>query len=134
MSIWGRRVSVQAVFAVALLMVVMALLPVMTRPADREITLVARGMRFYLESDPATPNPTITVRAGETVRVVFRNEDRGMTHDVGVPALHAVSDLIDWNETDDLVLDIPTTPGTYEYVCTPHRLMMNGLIKVIADS
>ena len=133
MSIWGRNVSFQVVAAVAALMVVVALLPVMTRPADREITLVARGMRFYLKSDPATPNPTITVRAGETVRVVFRNEERGMTHDVAVPALHAVSDLIDWNETDDLVLDIPTTPGTYEYVCTPHRLMMSGVIKVIAD-
>jgi plastocyanin len=131
MSIWGRNVSFQVVAAVAALMVVVALLPVMTRPADREITLVARGMTFYLEGDPATPNPTITVRAGETVRVVYRNEDRGMTHDFAVPALHAESDLVDWNESDDLTLDIPTIPGTYEYVCTPHRLMMSGVIKVI---
>ena len=131
MSVWGRRVSVKAVAAGAALMVMAALLPVMTRSADREVTLVARGMAFYLESDPRTPNPTITVTAGETVRVVLKNQDRGMTHDFAAPAFDAGMRLIDWNEEAGTTFDVPSEPGTYEYVCNPHRLMMRGTITVV---
>ncbi len=130
MSIWGRKISVKVVVAVAALMVMAALLPVMTSSVDREVTLVARGMTFYVEGEPA-PNPTIIVKAGETVRVVLRNEDRGMTHDFAVPALDASMDLIDWNESDTVTFDVPSEPGTYEYICNPHRLMMRGTIKVV---
>ena len=132
MSIWGRKVSVKVVAAVAALMVMAALLPVMTSSVDREVTLVARGMAFHVDGDP-TPNPTITVTAGETVRVVLENQDRGMTHDFAVPALDAGMRLVNWNEEDDVTFDVPSTPGTYEYVCNPHRLMMSGQIKVVGD-
>ena len=130
MSIWGRKISVKVVVAVAALMVVAALLPVMTSSVDREVTLVARGMAFYIDGDPA-PNPTITVKAGETIRVVLQNQDRGMTHDFAVPALDAGMRLVNWNETDDVTFDVPSEPGTYEYFCNPHRLMMRGTIKVV---
>ncbi len=129
MSIWGRKVSVRVVAAVAALMVMAALLPVMTSSVDREITLVARGMAFYIDGDP-TPNPTISVNAGETVRVVLKNQDRGMTHDFAVPAVDAGMRLVNWNEEDDVTFDVPSTPGTYEYFCNPHRLMMRGMIQV----
>ncbi|MBM3819112.1 MAG: hypothetical protein FJW14_08890 [Acidimicrobiia bacterium] len=131
MSIWGRRVSVKAVAAVAALMVMAALLPVMTRGADREVTLVARGMSFFLESDPRTPNPTLRFEAGETVRLVLKNQDRGMTHDFSAPALDAGLALIDWNGEDSTTLEVPSEPGTYEYFCNPHRLMMRGTITVV---
>jgi plastocyanin len=130
MSIFGRRVSVRAVAALAAVLVVGALLPVMSKTPSREITLVARGMAFYLEGDPNTPNPTIRLSAGETVRVVLRNEDRGMTHDFAVPALDEALGATDWDETEDVTFDVPATPGTYEYVCRPHMLMMRGTIVV----
>lgn len=133
MSIWGRKVSVKAVAAMAALMVVAALLPVMTSTVDREITLVARGMTFYLDGDPATPNPTITLRAGETVRVVLRNEDRGMRHDFAIPAVDVGLTAIGWKQSGELTFDVPTAPGAYEYVCRPHLLMMRGTIRVIQD-
>jgi plastocyanin len=132
MSIFGRRVSVRAVPAIAAVLTVAALLPVMTmsQAPSREITLVARGMAFYLESDPNTPNPTLHVAAGETVRVVLRNRDRGMTHDFAIPALDEALDAIDWDESGDVTFDVPEAPGTYEYWCRPHMLMMRGTIVV----
>jgi plastocyanin len=130
MSILGRTIPGKVVAAVAALMIVGALLPVMTTSrVDREVTLVANGMAFYLEGDDK-PNPTITVRAGERVRVVFKNQDRGMTHDFAVPALGEAMSLVGWNETDDLTIRVPSTPGRYEYICNPHRLMMRGTIQV----
>jgi plastocyanin len=130
MSILGRKIPVSVVAALVAMMVVAALLPVWTKTPTREITLVARGMTFYLDGDPAHPNPTIEVKSGENVRVVLRNEERGMTHDFAVPALGAATNLLDWNEQGDVVLEVPTQAGTYQYVCNPHMLMMKGTLKV----
>jgi plastocyanin len=68
--------------------------------------------------------------AGERVRIVLRNEDRGITHDFAVPAFDAALDQIDWNEEEDVTFDVPKTPGRYEYICRPHMLMMRGQIVV----
>jgi FtsP/CotA-like multicopper oxidase with cupredoxin domain len=132
MSIWGYRLTSKLI-AVGVLVVLIGTLAgvaAITRTQDREITLVARGMAFYLLGDPTTPNPTITLNAGERVRIVLRNDDRGMTHDFAVPAVDAALDPIDWNEDEDVTFDVPTTPGRYEYMCRPHMLMMRGQIIV----
>ena len=133
MSVLGRRISLPVVAALVGAMVVVALLPVLTSAPVREVTLVARGMAFYLESDPRTPNPTLELKAGETVRVTLKNDDRGMTHDFAVPAIDTSMTAIDWNEDNDVTFEVPSTPGMYEYVCRPHLLMMRGTILVIGD-
>jgi plastocyanin len=87
-------------------------------------------MAFFLESDPAIPNPTLRLKAGERVRITLRNEERGFTHDFAVPAVDAATDLINWNEDADVTFDVPDRPGTYDYVCEPHAMMMRGRIIV----
>jgi plastocyanin len=129
MSLWGYRVSRKLTVACVLLVALGALLPAVGRPS-REITLVVRGMAFYLEHDPRTPNPPIELTAGERVRVVLRNEERGMTHDFAVPSFDAATARVNWSQTGDVVIDVPETPGTYAYVCQPHALMMRGRIIV----
>jgi plastocyanin len=127
----GRKVSVKAVAAFVVLMVAIAgLLPVASKATPREVVLVARDMAFYVETDPKTPNPVIEVKAGETIRVVLRNRDRGMTHDFAVPAVRAAMDELGWNEEDDVTFEAPDEPGSYEYVCRPHLLMMKGTLRV----
>ncbi len=130
MSLFGKRVSGLAIAAAALLMLLAAMLPALSSTPSREITLVVRGMAFYLPDDPSTPNPELVVRAGERVRVVLRNDERGMTHDFAVPALGAGLDPIRWNESDEVTFDAPETPGAYAYECRPHRLMMRGTLRV----
>jgi plastocyanin len=128
----GRKVSVKAVAAFVVLMVAIAgLLPVASKARTREVVLVAKDMAFYVETDPKTPNPVIEVKTGETIRVVLRNRDRGMTHDFAVPAVRAAMDELDWNEEDDLTFEAPDEPGSYEYVCRPHLLMMKGTLRVV---
>lgn len=136
MSILGRQVSSRKVAFIALLMLVLvsALVPAMVPPPAREITLVARNMAFYLAHDPDTPNPTIAVRAGERVRIVLTNEDRGYTHDVAVPAVRAAATLVDWKRTTQVTFTAPGAPGTYEYVCQPHGLMMRGVLQVVDEA
>ena len=130
MSIWGRRVSIKLIAVVVAVVAVGGLLAAVSHKPSREIVLVTRGMAFYLEGDPAQANPTLTVRAGERVRVVLRNEERGFTHDFAVPAVDAATDLISWNEDASVTFTVPETPGTYAYVCEPHAMMMRGQIIV----
>ena len=131
MSIWGHRVSMKAVSALVGVLVAMALVPALSWGPDREIVLVVRGMAFYSEAQPGVPNPTLEVRAGERVRVVLRNDDRGLMHDFAVPVLNRGLDPIRWNETSEVIFTAPATPGSYEYVCRPHALMMRGRLEVI---
>jgi plastocyanin len=130
MSILGHKVPLETIAAIAVVMVFAALLPALSSTPSREIVLVAKGMSFHLEGDSLTANPTLEVRAGERVRIVMRNHDRGMTHNFVVPALGVQLELLRWNESADVVFEAPDKPGTYEYECAPHRLMMRGTIKV----
>lgn len=126
----STNVSTKAIAAAAGIMLLAALLPALSSTPTHEVTLIARDMAFYLDSDLSTPNPTLEVKAGERLRVVLRNQDRGMTHDFAVPAAAAALNAIGWNESGEVVLDVPDMPGTYEYVCRPHALMMRGTIRV----
>jgi plastocyanin len=131
MSIWGRRISTEPVAIVAVVfMVAMGVARVLMGENARQITIVAKDMAFYVEGD-STANPVIEARAGETLRIVLKNRDRGVTHDFAVPSAEASTDLLKWNEHDEVTFDVPSDPGTYEYVCRPHLLMMKGTLKVI---
>ena len=132
MSTLGRTVSGKVVGGFAALIVVAALLPLVSQSTTREITLVADDMAFYLEGDPSRPNPTIEVKAGERIRVVLRNEERGLIHDFALPAAGAGIDALGWNERGDVTFEVPDVPGNYEYVCRPHLLMMKGVMTVVA--
>jgi plastocyanin len=130
MSIWGKRVSAEPVAIIAVVFVVaMGVARALTGENARQITIVARDMAFYVEGDPR-PNPIIEARAGETLRIVLKNQDRGMTHDFAVPSADAFTDVLKWNENDEVTFEVPSEPGTYDYVCRPHLLMMKGAIEV----
>ena len=131
MSNWGRRISTEPVAIVAVVfMVAMGVARALMGENAREITLVAKDMAFYVEGNPAA-NPVIEARPGETLRIVLENRDRGMTHDFAVPSVDAATNLLKWNEQDEVTFEVPSEPGTYEYVCQPHLLMMKGTLKVV---
>ena len=129
MSFWGHRVSAKLVITAIAVLLLGVLAVAVTRPEPREITLVARGMAFYLENGDL-PNPTITVKPGERVRIVLRNEERGVRHDFAVPSLRAALNPLGWNESGAVTFDAPDVPGLYEYWCRPHMMMMRGTIVV----
>ena len=103
------------------------------RPEARELTLVARGMAFYLPGDP-TPNPRLIVARGETLRITLRNEDRGMAHDLAIPSRSggrkSTPILRDAGESADLTLRVPEEAGEYAYLCSLHSGMMRGVLEV----
>jgi plastocyanin len=102
------------------------------REEMREIRLVARDMAFFVEGDTATANPTLRVKVGERVRVVVRNETPGMEHDLAVASLGVAMAPLAAGAVGAFDLQAPDAPGTHEYVCRPHSVMMRGRLVVEA--
>ena len=99
------------------------------RPEAREVRLVARDMAFYLPGDD-TPNPTLRLAAGERVRIVLENADPGMMHDLVAAGLGVATPLVERGGSAGVELRLPGTPGTHEYLCSLHPVLMRGLVEV----
>jgi hypothetical protein len=113
MSILGQHVSKKTLGAFVLAIVgAGGLLPVWSSTSSREIVLVARDMSFYVEGDTAHANPVLEVKAGETVRVVLRNQDRGMLHDIAVPVVGAATAPVKFEDEASFTFTAPKRRGT----------------------
>ena len=96
----------------------------------REIVVVARGMSFMFENAPDAVNPAISLRAGERVRLVLKNEAPGLLHDIVIPELDVEIEQMRAGETRELTFTVPAKPGRHEYRCRPHAEMMRGVVDV----
>lgn len=119
----------------ALLLVgVAALLPLVAESGDRrEIRIVSRQMAFFVAGNAAS-NPTIRVRPGERVRLTLINEDRGVAHDLVVPAWAVATSLVDGRGRASIDFTAPLQPGPVDYVCSRHVAMMTGRIDVVPSA
>jgi plastocyanin len=95
----------------------------------REIRIVARDMTFYVEGQ-TDANPTLHLRAGETVRLVLRNDDEGMTHDFAISDWKAATKRIEAGEEAVVTFRVPDQPSAQSYKCRPHSAIMRGTILV----
>ena len=91
--------------------------------AVRELVLTARGVAF------ADDNPTLAFRAGETVRIVVRNDDDGVTHSFALPGLDSRVEVLAPGESVTYEIT-PEVPGTFEYTCPLHLPLMKGRVEV----
>lgn len=116
--------------AAALVATLLPMLASSGREGVREVRLVARDMSFYLEGQPE-PNPTLSFKSGERIKLVLRNEDPGMSHDFAVQAWTVGTRLLeDRGEQDAITFQVPDVQGTTTYHCTPHAKMMSGTLRI----
>ena len=112
-----------------LIAVVAAVLPriVDTREQVHEIRLLAKNMTYYADGSE-DPNPTLRLVPGEQVRVTIRNDDRGMSHDFGIPAFRVGTGIVEFGTEKSVTFKVPDNPSAATYICTPHSAMMSGRI------
>lgn len=118
--------------AIAMVALAIAMWPPMASSGVtvRSVEIVVRDMAFYVDGN-AEPNPVITLRAGERVRVRVKNEDAGMRHDFTIKAWTVgTRTLADRGEEDVVEFRVPGERGTQTYQCTPHPKVMTGRIRV----
>lgn len=95
----------------------------------REIRIVVRDMNFYVDGE-AGANPTLRLGAGETVRLVLRNEDAGMKHDFAIRAWNTATTQIESGEETSVTFRVPGGAASPTYTCRPHASIMQGTILV----
>ena len=133
MTTRSKNSMLMAVAVIGLGILAATLLPMLaSSPAEevREIRLVVRAMNFYVEGE-SQPNPTLTVRAGEQVRLILKNDDPGMSHDFVVKDWDVATKILeDRGQQDTITFKAPSAPGENVYHCTPHAQLMRGTIRV----
>jgi hypothetical protein len=127
----ATKTKVRAGVIVVALLTVAALLPIVgrSRESEREVRLVAVDNTFYLVGQ-RTPNPTLKLRAGELVRLILRNEDDGMRHDLRIRDWNVVVPAIQGKGERDVTFRVPDVRGVASYACTPHSSSMQGSIEI----
>ena len=131
MSTRKQHIAIGLIVAVMFSIATIAAIVPREAPANRvhEIHLVVRDMTYYVDGNP-NPNPTLSVRRGEQVKVLLRNEEAGMTHDFAVGAWNARTERLSYREEGAVQFRAPDQPGIGTYACTPHSEMMQGTIRV----
>ncbi len=93
------------------------------------IEVVVEQMSFRgvdaANSRDVVENPTLRVRAGQTVEFVLKSADRGMKHDLVIPYLDVKLDAVAFGESTTVRFTAPA-PGTYTYFCSMHPKLMRG--------
>ena len=99
---------------------------------SREITMVAKNMVFSVPSSDTSgeANPTITVKRGQKVTIILRNDDAGMLHDLVIEGLDVRLEAVSCGETTRLTFTVPREPGEYVYLCSFHPTRMRGVFVV----
>jgi len=100
--------------------------------APREVVLIAKDMAFVADRPSAvrTLNPTIVLSAGERVRLVVRNLDAGMRHDLLVDRLGLRTLALDFGESDGLVFTAPLAAREWDSYSSLHSRLLRGRIAV----
>jgi plastocyanin len=95
-----------------------------------EITVRARAMAFYVDGD-VRPNPVLELPAGQRVRLVFVNEDRGVEHDLVLPGLGVASERLAGDGMRQVLrFRTPARAGSSSYVCSLHPMMMTAALEI----
>jgi plastocyanin domain-containing protein len=116
-----------ALTVVALL--AMAAMGSMAKSRVREVSLVARGMAFYVDGG-STANPILHARPSERLRITVVNNAPGMVHDLAIDAVSALTPPLTAGQIASIEFTAPEKPGDYAYRCRPHALMMKGVLTV----
>ncbi len=127
---FGTRIAMTTGFVLAC--GACALLPFGTGPKpQREVSVTARNMAYYVGNDSTSSNPVIKVAAGERIRINLVNKDRGFVHDLVIRDWKVETPLVHDEESTSVVVQVPEKPGRFTYVCTLHAAMMKGTIEVV---
>ena len=128
-----KRIGLLSALMIVVVSATGAVLASMAQNAvSREITLVAKNMVFSVQSTERSSeaNPTITIKRGQKITIILRNDDAGMLHDLVIEGLNVRLETVSCGETTRFTFTAPREPGEYVYLCNFHPTRMRGVFVV----
>ncbi|MDA1192968.1 MAG: cupredoxin domain-containing protein, partial [Candidatus Poribacteria bacterium] len=110
MKVLGVKAMMRRIPTLAFLMIALAAtaLSGCDQP-DRTIVIVADDMEFR------GGNPLLKANPGERVRLIFKNEAKGIIHEISIPQLKVKSERLMPGEEQVLNFIVPKDGGEFEY-------------------
>ena len=73
-------------------------------------------------------NPTLYARPGSKVKLIFRNESRGIEHHLAVEGLNVETDILLPGEREEISFSVPLRDTVLTYACMLHPMMKGKFV------
>lgn len=114
---WGL-----AGFILIILTGLFSLKVLLPEPEEHTVILISENMEFRSE------NQDLRFPAGSRLHLIFRNQDRGIRHQVAIPELHVETPIIRSGEEVDRTFFLPGRDTILQIECPLHPMMSSRII------
>ena len=116
-----RRISLVIVFGVLLVGITLVAVEGMRDKPDSVIEVVAEDLVFRGN------NPTLYAESGSKVKLIFRNEARGIEHNLVIEGL-VETDILRPGEREEISFSVPLRDTVLTYSCYLHPIMKGKFV------
>ena len=117
-----RRISLVTVFGLLLLGITLVAVEARRDRPNTIIEVVAEDLVFRGN------NPTLYAESGSKVKLIFRNEARGIEHHLGIEGLKVETDVLRPGEREEISFVVPLRDTVLTYSCYLHPAMKGNFV------
>ncbi len=112
-----QRTSQVIVFALLLIGITLVGVAGMRDRPNAILEVVAENFVF------SGNNPTLYAKPGSKVKLIFRNESRGVEHNLAIEGLDVETEILRPGEREDIIFSVPPQDTILTYSCYLHPIM-----------
>ena len=117
-----RRISLVTVFGLLLLGITLVAVEARRDRPNTIIEVVAEDLVFRGN------NPTLYAESGSKVKLIFRNEARGIEHHLGIEGFKVETDVLRPGEREEISFVVPLRDTVLTYSCYLHPIMKGKFV------
>ena len=117
-----RRISLVTVFGLLLIGITLVAGEARRDRPNTIIEVVAEDLVFRGN------NPTLYAESGSKVKLIFRNEARGIEHHLGIEGLKVETDVLRPGEREEISFVVPLRDTVLTYSCYLHPAMKGKFV------
>ncbi len=117
-----RRISLVIVFGLLLVGITLVAVEAMRDKPNAIIEVVAENLVFRGN------NPTLYAEPGSKVKLIFRNEARGVEHHLVIEDLKMETDVLRPGEREEISFSVPLRDTVLTYACLLHPMMKGKFV------
>ena len=122
-----QRSSQAIVFALLSISITLAIVTAMRDSPNAIMEVVAENLVFRGN------NPTLYAESGSKVKLIFRNEARGIEHQLAIEGMDVETDVLRPGESQEINFFVPLRDTVLTYSCYLHPTMKGKFVVTISQ-